>query len=171
MLKNLFTRFFPKNEPQLVTEEMKARQKIIASVTAVIFALMGLAFFLWDVNTVVVAQKGHYDISDEVLMPVAALMFLLAISSFWLIRRNRLTLGTSLLFYSFVVVPPVMAILLLQNVLTTVILYLALLGTIMIAWVLSRSSRRLGGFIHRNLDRFVRGDRDLESGLPIRNQL
>ena len=117
-------------------------QRNISLITAGIFIVLGLTFFIYDLYTVFQMQNGRFDLSDKVLMPVSALMFLVAIASFLLIQRNRHGLGTYLLFYSFVVVPPIIAILLLQGVITTVLLYIVALATIMIAWVLPRSFRR-----------------------------
>ena len=129
-----------KNQQQSSTVE--TGQKNISLITAGIFTFLGVAFFIYDIYTVIALQQGRFDLSDKVLMPVSVLMFLVAIASFFLIRRDRHSLGTRLLFYSFVVVPPIIAILLLQDVFTTVLLYIIALGIIMIAWVLPRSFRR-----------------------------
>ena len=53
-----------------------------------IFALLGLVFFIYDFYTVFIDQKGRFDLSDKVLMPVSASMLLVAVASFFLIRRE-----------------------------------------------------------------------------------
>ena len=142
MLKNIFS--FPQNTIDNPADSGDAakRKQTTAVWVAAIFALLGLVFFLYDVKTVFIDQKGRFDLSDKVLMPVAALMLLVAIACLFLIRRNRFILGTGLLFYYFVLVPPVIAVLLLQGIVTVGIVYIILLATILIVWVLPAASRR-----------------------------
>jgi putative methionine-R-sulfoxide reductase with GAF domain len=129
-----------KNQQQSSTVE--TGQKNISLTTAGIFILLGLTFFIYEIYNIIGPQEGHFDFSDPILLPMGALMFLVAVASFLLILRDRHGLGTRLLFYSFVVVPPIIAILLLQGIFTTVVLYIIALGAIMIPWVLPRSFRR-----------------------------
>jgi len=129
-------------ENQQKTTLIEDRQKRIGSWVASIFALLGLLFFLYDVNTVFILQKGRFDLSDAVLMPVAALMFLVAAASLLLIQRRHFSLGHGLLFYFYVLVPPAIAVLLLQGIALVAILYVALLSSILISWVLPPASRR-----------------------------
>ncbi|HUH96669.1 MAG TPA: GAF domain-containing protein [Anaerolineales bacterium] len=119
----------------------ETRSKSIGGWTAGLFALLGLAFFLFDIKTVFIDQGGRFDLSDRVLMPVSALMFLVALLSLLLMRRNRFSLGGSLLFYFYVLVPPIVAVLLLQGIVVIAVVYIALLGGILIGWVLPASSR------------------------------
>ena len=127
---------------QASTNAVKDRQKQVGTWVAGIFVVLGLAFFIYDLYTVVFDQKGRFDLSDKVLMPVAAVMFLVAAASLFLIRRNHFFLGVGLLFYFYVLVPPVIAVLLLQGIATIAVLYIVLMASILIGWVLPITSRR-----------------------------
>ena len=75
-----------KQQPTKTAEEMRKRMGMWV---AGIFTILGLAFFIYDVYTVFILQSGRFDLSDQVLMPVAATMFLVAAASWALIRRIR----------------------------------------------------------------------------------
>src|SRR5271157_1921134 len=125
-------------EKPIVTEN---RPKLIGQWAGAIFALLALVFFIYDVKTVFIDQQGRFDLSDKVLMPVAALMFLVSVVSMLLVRRNRFSLGAGLLFYFYVLLPPIIAVLLLQGIVTIGVVYIVLLAGILISWVLPSSSR------------------------------
>ncbi len=127
------------NQPQ--SSQVQERQKNISLITAGIFILIGLAFLIYEIYSIIVPQKGHFDLSDPILLPMGVLMVLVAIASFLLIRRDHHALGTGLLFYFFVLVPPIAVILLVQGVAATVFLYIVALGAIMIAWLMPKASR------------------------------
>lgn len=127
---------------QTSTKAGNDRQKQVGMWVAGIFTILGLAFFIYDVYTVFILQQGRFDLSDQVLMPISATMFLVAAASLLLIRRNRFSLGAGLLFYFFVLVPPVIAVLVLQGMASIAILYIVLMASIMIAGVLPAASRR-----------------------------
>ena len=127
------------NQPQ--SSLVQERQKNISLTTAGIFILLGLAFLIYEIYSIIVPQKGHFDLSDPILLPMGVLMVLVAIASFLLIRRDHHALGTGLLFYSFVIVPPIVVILLVQGVAMTVFLYIVALGAIMTAWFMPKASR------------------------------
>jgi GAF domain-containing protein/HAMP domain-containing protein len=127
------------NQPQ--SSLVQERQKNISLITAGIFILLGLTFFIYEIYSIIGPQKGHFDFSDPILLPMGALMFLVAIASLLLIQRDHHALGTGLLFYSFVIVPPIAVILLVQGVASTVFLYIVALGAIMTAWLMPKASR------------------------------
>ena len=141
MFNNFLRSFAPINllaeDPAITAKRKKQTSMWIAG----IFALLGLVFFLYDVYIVFIDQKGRFDLSDKVLMPVSALMLLVAVASVLLIQRNRFSLGAGLLFYYFVLVPPVLAVLLLQGIIIMAVVYILLLAIILIIWVLPAASR------------------------------
>jgi len=145
---------------QASTNAVKDRQKQVGTWVAGIFVVLGLAFFIYDLYTVVFDQKGRFDLSDKVLMPVAAVMFLVAAASLFLIRRNHFFLGVGLLFYFYVLVPPVIAVLLLQGIATIAVLYIVLMASIQ-----TTGNRRGCGCY-----RVVSGNRVLESRVSYRNR-
>ncbi len=141
MINNFIRSFAPVN---LLAEDPATtakRKKQTSMWVAGIFALLGLVFFLYDVYIVFIDQKGRFDLSDKVLMPVSALMLLVAVAGVFLIQRNRFSLGAGLLFYYFVLVPPVLAVLLLQGIIIMAVVYILLLAIILIIWVLPSASR------------------------------
>ena len=117
-------------------------QKTIGSWVAGIFAVLGLAFFIWGMWNAFANQAGRFDPSDIILIPVAATMVLAAIASLFLIRRGRHALGSSVLFYYLTLVPPIGLVLLLKGLASVTILYIVLLSTLLIFGVLPRNSRR-----------------------------
>ena len=142
MFKNLFSFFAKTSTTPEDPANAALRKKQTGIWVAGIFTLLGLVFFLYDVYTVFIDQKGRFDLSDKVLMPVSAVMLLVAIASLFLIRRNRLSLGAGLLFYYFVLVPPVVAVLLLQGIVTIAVVYIILLASVLIGGVLPTVSWR-----------------------------
>jgi GAF domain-containing protein/HAMP domain-containing protein len=103
-----------------------------------VFIALSVAFLAYSVYIVVVAQQGRFDLSDQILMPVAVLMCLASIVSFSLIRRGRLETGSILLFGVVVLIPPIAAVLVLQDFGATSIIYAALMSFFMIQFVLPR---------------------------------
>jgi PAS domain S-box-containing protein len=126
---------------QTKTNNAEKRQKSIGLWAAAIFAVLGLAFLIFWTYNVVLLQKGYTDLSDQALLPVTILMFFAGLSGFLLIRRNRLILGLWLV-YLVVLIPPVMAVLVLDNVISIAVAYLAVFAFISITWVFPRASRR-----------------------------
>ncbi|HTP00595.1 MAG TPA: hypothetical protein VMJ64_04420, partial [Anaerolineales bacterium] len=141
MFKSLIESFKGK-QLQSAPEDVQQRHKAIALVTAGIFTLTGLTFFLYDVYMVTQVQQGRFDLADMVLMPVSAMMLVMAVVSLMLIWRGRISLGTELLFYFFVLVPPICAVLAITNIAGVAVSYLVILGSAMVLWVLPETSRR-----------------------------
>ena len=124
------------------TTTLEERQKQVATWIAGIFIGLSLAFLIYSIYIVMVDQQGRFDLSDAVLMPLTVVMLSVSLVSFWLIRNGRLALGTGLLFVIVVLVPPIIAVLVLQDFGMTSVSYIVLLASIMIGLVLPRSSRR-----------------------------
>ena len=74
------------NQPQ--SSLVQERQKNISLITAGIFILLGLTFFIYEIYSIIGPQKGHFDFSDPILLPMGALMFLVAIASLLLISAR-----------------------------------------------------------------------------------
>jgi putative methionine-R-sulfoxide reductase with GAF domain len=130
------------NVTEQKSKSVENRQKQIGTWVAGIFTVLGLAFLVYGLWNVFTQQAGQFDISDIVLIPVAVTMVLDAIASLFLIRRGRHALGSALLFYYFALVPPILAVLMLQGIASIAILYIALLAGALIISVLPRSARR-----------------------------
>ena len=126
------------NRPNPSAEE---RQTQIAVWVAGVFIALSLAFLALSLYIVVVVQQGRFDLSDKVLMPIAATMFGASLVSFTLIRRGRLALGTGVLFVVVVLVPPIAATLVLKGFGSTAVAYAVLMAWIMIQFVLPQRSR------------------------------
>lgn len=109
-----------------------------------VFTAVGLVFFGYSLYIVYSAQQGRFDLSDKVLMPISAMMFVASIISYELLRRGRLALGAGLLFFMVILVPPVVAVLFLAAFGSISVLYIVLMASIMIGLVFPKSSRRLG---------------------------
>jgi putative methionine-R-sulfoxide reductase with GAF domain len=139
MFRDLLNRFRGNTTDTSVADQ--TRRKTTASITAGVFALVGLAFFLYDIYIVFLVQQGYFDLSDQLLMPVSAMMLVVAVTSLVLIRRDRVTVATELLFYFFVLVPPVVAVLTLKSIAGVAVAYMVILGGVMVLWVLSPASR------------------------------
>ena len=119
------------------------RQKQAGLWVAGVFSLLGLAFLIYDIYIVFVDQQGRFDLSDKVLMPVAATMLVAGLVSLWLIFKDHHRAGSGLLFYYFVLIPPIVADLLLRQMAAIVVIYIILLSFIMIALVLRQEARRM----------------------------
>ncbi len=129
------------NEKQQKLNLLEERQKTVGLWAASIFTVLGLAFLVFSLYNIFYLNKGQADLSDLILTPVTILMFLAGLGGFFLIRRNRLTQGLWVV-YLVVLIPPVMVVLILGNVFSIVIAYLAIFAPISIAWVFPKSSRR-----------------------------
>ena len=124
-------------KPAVVEE----RQRRIGLWVAGIFAAFSSALLVFSFYMVYVVGSGHPDLSDKTLEPVAGLMIIASLLSFYLIRRNHLALGTWILL-SIVVIPPIPAVLVLKDIFIVMILYIAILAPILIVWVLPKTARR-----------------------------
>ena len=120
-------------------EEQNRRQ--IAIWAAGVFTALSLAFLIYSIYIVYAVQNGRYDLSDKVLMPVAALMFLISVISLGLIWSGRQTPGGILLYVIVVLLPPIAATLTLQDFGITSIIYTVLFASLMIGLVLPKRTR------------------------------
>ena len=72
------------NQPQ--SSLVQERQKNISLITAGIFTLLGLTFFIYEIYSIIGPQKGHFDFSEsKSCCQWWRLMFLVAIASLLLI--------------------------------------------------------------------------------------
>jgi putative methionine-R-sulfoxide reductase with GAF domain len=120
------------------------RKKQIGLWTGGIFIVLSLAFFGYSTYIVFIAQKGRFDLSDKLLMPVTVMMVLASILSLTLIWRDRMGLGAGLLFFMVNLLPPFLAVLILKNVALVAILFVVVLAIFLIGWVFPTPSRRWG---------------------------
>jgi methyl-accepting chemotaxis protein len=104
-------------------------------------AVVGLAFFIFAIYIIFIVQGGINDISDVVLLPVSALMFIAGLSGFILVWRNKVILGAAILF-TVILIPPIPATLTLIRFGYVALIYVIVLAPMMIAWVLPISLRR-----------------------------
>jgi PAS domain S-box-containing protein len=124
--------------PPVAPEE---RQKRVGLWAAGIFAIISLVFLLYSYYMVFVVPEGHLDLSDKTLDPVAGLMFIASLMSFYLIRRDRLALGSWILLL-IVIIPPIPAVLVINDIFFVALLFIIVLAPILIIWVLPNSARR-----------------------------
>ncbi len=108
---------------------------------AAIMVLIGLGFFCFSVYQAFVNQEGIFDLSDKILMPVSAGMFVVSLVGYINIRKGRFVLGAHLL-QSTILLPAIAAILILKGIALVVTLYIIALSIFMIVWVFPRTSRR-----------------------------
>ncbi|MBI5352767.1 MAG: GAF domain-containing protein [Chloroflexi bacterium] len=123
-------------------QDKSTTQNQIALWAAGVFAAMGVVLFGYSIYNVVVFQQGRFDLSDQILMPITAMMVIVSIISYGLIQRGRHALGTWLLFLMGTLVPPIMAVLLLKGLIYIAIVYIVSLAMIMIRLVLPNNGRR-----------------------------
>ena len=116
-------------------------QRQIAIWSAGVFTILSLAFLIFSVYIVYHDQQGRFDLSDKVLMPVAAMMFVASLFSFFLIRGGRQAIGSIILYMVVVLVPPIAAVLTLQDFGITSIIYIVLFASMTIGLVLPKSTR------------------------------
>lgn len=110
--------------------------------TAGIFTVLGAIFFLYAVYFIAVVQQGRFDLSDFVLLPTTVLMCLISGLSYILIRRGRTTQGVSILYFLVTLVPPVVATLVFQGFGLISSIFIVLLASIMIIWILPDQTRQ-----------------------------
>lgn len=91
------------------------RQRQVGLLLAGIFALAGLAFFAF-ISYVVSVQGGGMDISDRTMLPLSAVMLIVNLAGFALIWRGRHLAGAWAVYLVSMVVFPVSATLVLQDV-------------------------------------------------------
>jgi putative methionine-R-sulfoxide reductase with GAF domain len=121
---------------------VEQRQKQTGTWVSGVLALLGLAFLINNVYTVFVQQTGRFNLSDAVLMPVAASMVLAALFSLLLIRRGRQTLGAGILFYYYTLATTIIATLVMKGMTSFFVLYIVVLSPLLIGSVLTRNARR-----------------------------
>jgi putative methionine-R-sulfoxide reductase with GAF domain len=116
-------------------------QKRIGLWASAVFAVLGLAFVIFWFYNVLLLQKGYTDLSDKTLLPVTLLMMLSGVAGFFLIRRGRLEAGLWVIFTA-ILIPPVAATLILDNIYIIALSYIAVFAPISIAWVFPKPTRR-----------------------------
>lgn len=117
------------------------RQKRIGLWSSAVFTVLGLAFVIFWFYNVVILQEGYADFSDKVLFPVTVLMLAAGLVSFFLVRRGRVMAGLWVVFTS-ILIPPVMAVLILDNILMIALSYIAAFAPLAIMFAFPKTSRR-----------------------------
>jgi GAF domain-containing protein/HAMP domain-containing protein len=90
-------------------------QRQVGALLAGIFALAGFAFLIF-ISFAVIRQSGRMDVSDWVMLPLAAIMLIVNAGGFVLIRRGRHVSGAWAVYLVSMIIFPVSATLVLQNV-------------------------------------------------------
>jgi len=117
------------------------RQKRIGLVLAGIFTLVGLAFLVF-ISYVVIQQGGEADISDRMMLPLSMVMLIGNLVSFFLIRSGRHLTGVWAVYILSILIFPVAATLVLQNVYLITGLTVVFFGTLFVLEAFPTSSRR-----------------------------
>lgn len=123
----------------VVTDEEGQRQRGLWA--AGIFAAVSAAFMVISVYAVLVVQQGRFDLEDTILMPTTVILTIASLLSYFLMRQGRYQSGSELLFIA-MVVTPVMATLVLSNILLIGVAFTVIFVPVMINWVLLKTSRR-----------------------------
>ena len=126
-------------ENQETTTQVAGKQKALWA--AGISTFIGLSFFILLVYIIIVEKDGVFALSDSVLMPVTMLMFLASLTGYLLIRRDRITLGTGIVF-AISIIPPIIAVFILTGLAFVSILFIISLSLILIFGVMPKTSRR-----------------------------
>jgi GAF domain-containing protein/HAMP domain-containing protein len=121
--------------------QVEQKQKPTGLWAAGIFSAVSLACFGFLSYNVVAVLNGQFDVSTKVLMPMTVTLFIVSLTSFVLIRRDRGTLGAALLF-SLIALTSIAATLLIEGGGLVSGVCVTLLSLIMIAWVLPKPLRR-----------------------------
>ena len=95
---------------------MTERQRQVGSWLAGALALAGLALFIFSAAIVFVFQNGEMDVADKALLPGTALMLVANTVGFILIRRRNNIYGVWIAYIVTVIVIPVLATLVLQEI-------------------------------------------------------
>lgn len=106
-----------------------------------VFTGLGLVFLIFWFYNVLVLQEGVADLSDKILLPVTILMLASGLAGFLLIWRGRLVAGLWTVF-STVLIPPIAAVFILDNVYIISLSYIAVFAPLAIGLVFPRPSRR-----------------------------
>lgn len=134
------------NEIEQKTIGVEERQKRIALWVSAVFAGLGLVFMIFWFYNVFGLQQGVADLSDKVLLPVTILMFASGVIAFFLVRRGRLVAGLWTTFAS-ILIPPVVAALILDNIYFISFAYIAVFTPIIITLVFPKTSRRAAAIV------------------------
>ncbi|HMB21994.1 MAG: cache domain-containing protein [Chloroflexota bacterium] len=134
----------PGKESAFTTAELDKR---IALWITGILAVVGLVFFIFAIYIVAVLQNGMWELSDKVVMPFTAVMFLTSLIGFILARRNRPMPGVWLTYLTSIILGPILVILVLKDFYVIMGSYLALFSLIFIVLILPKRSRLLATFI------------------------
>ena len=141
MIKNFFRPSDNKNEISGDPTNATIRQKRVGLWASGIFAVFSLVLLCFSFYMVYIVGPGQPDLSDKTLEPVAVLMIIASLFSYYLIRQNRLGLGAWILL-AIALIPPVFAVLVLKDIFIVMFLYVAILAPILIVWVLPKPARR-----------------------------
>ena len=127
----------------VVTEEKRLRQRGLW--TAGIFTAVSAAFMVISVYAVLVVQQGRFDLEDTILMPTTVILTIASLLSYFLMWQGRYQTGSELLFIV-MMVTPVMATLVLSNILLISVAFTVIFVPVMVNWVLPKASRRFALF-------------------------
>lgn len=125
----------------VIPVDVLERQKQIALWISVTLIGITLAFFGFALYALLILQGGKPDSSDLYLIPFTILMVILTLIGYNLIRRDRLTLGSWILYLTDVILLPVLMVLFLEGMYALSSGYIATLGLLFIAFVMPSASR------------------------------
>ncbi len=121
-----------------VTEEERQRQRGLWAagiITAVSAAFMAVSIYA-------VVWQGRLDLEDTILMPTTIILTIASLLSYFLMRQGRYQTGSALLFIA-MMITPVIATLMLSNILLIGIAFTVIFAPLMVNWILPKTSRRL----------------------------
>ncbi len=116
------------------------RQKQIGLWAAGIITAMSAAFMAVSIYAVV--WQGRFYFEDAILMPATVILTIGGLLSHFFIRQGRYKTGSELLFIALMIMP-VIATLVLSNILMIGIAFTVIFAPLMVNWILLKTSRRL----------------------------
>jgi putative methionine-R-sulfoxide reductase with GAF domain len=105
-------------------------------------AALSLAYLVYACIQIFIVQQGRVRLPEASLLPVALLMLLAAGVAEWWIRRDRCLPAIRVLYLSFVLVPPVAAVLVLKGLIVLALVYIVLLTVIFVSMLLPTLAER-----------------------------
>lgn len=125
-----------------ISLEVEEHQKQRGLWIAGIFTAVSAIFMVISAYAAVVVQQGRFELEDIILMPTTFILTIASLLSYFWMRQGRYQAGSELLFFA-MMMTPVMATLVLSNILWIALAFTAIFFWGMYSLVLVKSSKPL----------------------------
>lgn len=122
-------------------ERIDAQHKQRGLWTGGIFTAVSAAFMVISVYAAIIVQQGRFDLKDIILMPTTVILTIVSLLSYFWMRQGRYRAGSELLFAA-MMITPLVATLVLSNILSIALAFTAVFSVVMYNLVLLKTSRR-----------------------------